>query len=131
MNNKFVILTPKELTVWGEPQVLAPGAKDILLYGNPGKEENYTFRFQLPENYKIQPFLLTAVCFLTVIEGEVYLGKGGQFIEKNMDRLPSMSFCAIPANTPLYLMTIGKVTLQFHGVGSVAIHYVDKQNDPR
>lgn len=131
MNNEFMILTPKELTAWGEPQVLLPGAKDIILYGNPGKKEHYTFRFQLPKNYKIQPFIVTTICFLTIIEGDIYLGKGAKFVEDSMDLLPTLSFCAIPAKIPVYMMTIDKVILQFHGMGSIAIDYVDKQNDPR
>ena len=59
------------------------------------------------------------------------MGKGEQFLEKKMDRLLSMSFCSIPSHTPLYMMAIEKVTLQFHGVGPVNIEYVDKHNDPR
>lgn len=131
MNSKLMIFTPENSPAWDNPQVLLPPAKDIILYGNPSKKEPYTFRFQLPKNYKIQPFRLTTLSFLTVMEGGIYLGRGEYFVEETMDLLTTMSFCAIPENTPVFMKTIDEVILQFHGVGAIDLDYIDKHNDPR
>lgn len=131
MKNTIILLTPNDMIDWGNPQVLAIGAKDILLYGNPGHNENYTFRFKLPGNYKIEPFILTSTCFLTVVNGEIFIGKGDKFVKDSMQILPSGSFCCIPDNNPIYFMNRKKTILQFHGVGPVQLKYINKIHDPR
>ena len=129
--NKIKLLTPSDMTSWGDPQVLAMGAKDIILYGNPGKTENYIFRFKLPKHFEIKPFMLSSTCFLTVIEGEILMGEGDQFINKDMTILPTQSFCCIPGNYPIYFVSNEQTILQFHGVGPIDMKYVNAIDDPR
>lgn len=129
--NRMMLLTPCDMTSWGNPQVLAIGAKDIILYGNPGKNENYVFRFKLPNNFEIKPFTLSSICFLTVIEGEILIGEGDKFDKNLMSVLPAMSFCCIPENYPIYLMNNEQTILQFHGIGPVEMKYVSEIDDPR
>lgn len=129
--NKIILLTPSEMVSWGDPQVLAPGAKDIILYGNPGKAENYIFRFKLPKHFEIKPFFLSSLCFLTVIEGEILIGEGDKFEKNLMTMLPAKSFCCIPENCPIYFMSNEQTILQFHGTGPVDMKYVNAKDDPR
>ena len=128
---KILLQTPNDMTQWGNPIVLTKGAKDILLFGNPGKTGNYTFRFKLPENYKIEPIILTSPSFLTVIEGEIFIGEGNKFDKSSMKGMPAGSFCNIPSNHPIYLMSEKQVTLQFHGLGPIELKYLNEAHDPR
>ncbi len=128
---KIILLTPGDMVNWGSPQVLTKGAKDILLYGNPGETESYTFRFKLPENYKIEPFVLTSQSFLTVIDGEVFIGEGNTFDKNSMKSVATGSFCTIPDNHPIYFMNKGQATLQFHGIGPLDLKYLNEVDDPR
>lgn len=129
--NKIILLTPTDMVNWGNPQVLATGAKDIILYGNPGKAENYIFRFKLPKSFEIKPFILSSTCFLTVLEGEILIGKGEKFIRNSMIILSAQSFCCIPENYPIYFMSNEQTILQFHGMGPVNMKYVSTIDDPR
>lgn len=129
--NKLLLQTSFNRENWGNPQVLAAGAKDILLYGNPGKPENYVFRFKLPNHFEIQPFSLNTLCFLTVIEGEILIGEGEKFIRNSMRILPTGGFCSIPENYPVYFASATETILQFHGTGPIDIQYVRFSDDPR
>lgn len=123
---KLILQTPRDMTNWGNPQVLAPGAKDILLFGNPGQSENYVFRFKLPKDFEIKPFMVNPSCFLTVIEGEVLIGEGDV-----MSLLPAQSVCYIPEKYPIYFFSNEQVILQFHGTGPINMEYVNPVDDPR
>ncbi len=129
--NKVILLTPSDMVDWGSPKILTIGAKDILLYGNPAKSENYVFRFKLPKHFEIKPFMLNSICFLTVIEGEILFGEGDIFIKKSMSILPAKSFCHIPDNYPVYFVSNEPTILQFHGTGPVDIKYINPTDDPR
>ncbi len=123
-DNELILLTPDEMVNWGSPHVLNKGARDIILYGNPAKVENYVFRFKLPKNFEIKPFILNAQIFLTVIEGEILIGKGDKFIKNSMKILTSKSFCFIPDNYPIYFISSEETILQFHGIGPVDFNYI-------
>lgn len=127
----MLLMTPSTMVNWGNPQVLTAGASDIILYGNPGKSENYVFRFKLPKNFEIKPFILNITCFLTVIDGEVLMGEGDQFKKDLMSILPAKSFCNIPDNYPIYFVSNEESILQFHGTGPVNLTYINVADDPR
>lgn len=127
----LILLSATKMTSWGKPKTLPPGARDYLLSGNPGKPELYTFRFELPGNYKIPPFSLTATCYLTVISGKLYLGEGDQFGKNNPHILPAGSFIVIPKNKHLYFWTHKKTVLQFNGIGPLDVNYINTSDDPR
>lgn len=129
--NKLVIMPANEMTSWGKPKTLPSGAHDYLLSGNPGKPEIYTFRFQLPVNYKIPPFSLTSTCYLTVVSGKLYIGEGDKFGKNNQHFLPAGSFVVIPAHIHLYFWTKEKTILQFNGIGPLDINYANASDDPR
>ena len=92
MKSQIILLKPDNMVHWGNPEILAAGAKDLLLYGNPGKSESYVFRFKLPKHFEIKPFILNSICFLTVIEGEILMGEGNEFLKNEMTILPAKSF---------------------------------------
>src|SRR5262249_32603715 len=128
--NKIMLITPANMLHWGTPQVLAKDAKDIILYGNPAKDENYGFRFKIPKDFEIKPFILSSTCFLTVMEGEILIGEGNKFSKSAMHILPVQSFCYIPDNYPIYFVSNEETILQFHGIGPIDIKYVDITDDP-
>lgn len=125
MHNKLIFLQEEKMQPWGSPKILPPGAYDYILFGNPEKNELYTFRFKLPENYQISPFTLTALCCMTVISGYLYIGQSNKFEKRNCQLLSQNGFVVIPADIPLYFWTNAKVTLQFHGMGPVNFVYID------
>lgn len=125
MLNTLILLSPEKMQPWGHPKILPPGAQDYILLGNPEKSELYTFRFQLPAHYQIPPFKLTALCCMTVLSGELYIGQGDRFEKKNYHAMSAGSFIIIPTDTPLYFWTQEKTVLQFHGIGPINFIYMN------
>lgn len=128
---QLTLMPVEKMRPWGNPKTLPPGAHDYLLSGNPGKPELYTFRFELPANYKIPPFLLTSTSYITVITGKLYVGEGNVFTRNNLHALTAGSYVIVPANKPLYFWTKEKTILQFHGIGPVEVNYMNISDDPR
>lgn len=128
--NNLKIITPTDMINWGDPQVLSIGAKDIVLYGNPSKAGDYVFRFKLPDNFEIKPFILSTTSFLTVLEGEVLIGEGDKFTKTSMRVLPTASFCCIPDNYPINFLIKEPALLQFHGMGPIEMKYMQPKDLP-
>lgn len=123
-------LTPLEMTDWGTPKALLPGANDYVLQGNPGVEGIYTVRLKLPANYQIPPYYQTSTTYMTVISGEYHIGVGDTFdITKGKD-LPPGSFITIPPNVHVYAWTTANTIVQIHGLGPWGVRYVTKPPGP-
>lgn len=123
--DKFLILPIEKMHHWGKPKTLPSGAHDFILSGNPGKHELYAFRFELPANYKIPPFVLTSTSYITVISGKLYISEGNKISKSDRYLLSSGSYIVVPPNKPLTFLTKEKTILQFHGMGPLNVKYVN------
>jgi hypothetical protein len=74
-----IMLTPKQLQWKAGPESLPPGAKAVVIEGDPSAAAPFTMRFQVPANYKIMPHWHPIVEHVTVLEGTCQMGMGTEF----------------------------------------------------
>jgi len=120
--------TPAEMTDWGIPKALLPGANDYVLEGNPGEEGIYTIRLKLPPGYKIMPYTQSSTTYMTVIAGDFHIGVGEKFDSNKGKDLPPGSFITIPPIVDVYAWTVNGVILQIHGLGPWSVKYLTQAN---
>lgn len=129
-SGEHVFVVPKDIKWTEGPPMLPKGAKLAVIEGDM-KSGPFTFRLQVPANYKISPHTHPGVEHVTVVAGEVMMGTGDKVDEKAATKLPVGSFVAIPAGHTHYLLTKKKAEVQVHGMGPWGITYVNPADDPR
>ncbi len=114
------------------PNSLPDGAKMAILDGDPTKAGPFTIRLLLPPNYQVMSHTHPATEYLTVIEGEFFVGEGTTMDEKKMTGYPAGSFIVFPAKQAHIATTKNKTTVvQIQGTGPWDVNYADVANDPR
>src|SRR4051812_28406598 len=69
-------IKPDQVEWKDAPPSLPPGAKAVILEGDPAKEGFFALRLMLPDGYQIAPHFHPGVERLTVISGTFHLGMG-------------------------------------------------------
>ena len=113
------------------PGSLPPGAKFVVLEGDPGKEGPFVMRLLLPDGFRIQPHSHPKVERITVISGVFNLGMGDTFDESKTRPLAAGAYGYWPAGMRHFVWAKGETVLQLHGVGPWSITYVNPADDPR
>ena len=117
---------------WGPPpEGLPEGALFAVLSGDPAKPGLFTIRLRFPPGYKIPPHRHTGEELVTVIAGEVSLGRGRSLNERKAVKLSRGGYSPEPANTDHYAFTKDGGEIQITGTGPFAITYVRNRDDPR
>ena len=125
------IYSPGDVVWKAGPAALPPGAKMMLLEGDPGKEGFYTMRLLFPEGYKIPPHTHPQTEHVTVISGALYIGMGENFDESTGRALPAGTFFYMPAGMKHFAWTTGETVIQTNGIGPQSINYLNPADDPR
>jgi quercetin dioxygenase-like cupin family protein len=113
------------------PPALPPGAKFVVLEGDPAKEGPFTMRAILPDGYRVPPHTHPGVEHITVISGIFNLGMGDTFDETKTKAMPAGSFGYWPAGMKHFVWVKGETIIQVHGIGPWGINYVNPADDPR
>lgn len=113
------------------PPGVPPGAKMVVLDGDPGKRGQFTVRFQFPANYKIMPHTHPTAEHITVISGKLNLGMGEKFDQSVSREMPADSFGVMPAGMVHFAWAGEPTIIQIHGTGPFKIKYVNPADDPR
>lgn len=113
------------------PPGLPAGAKVAVLSGDPAKAGPFTLRASFPAGYKVPPHTHPSYENVVVLEGTLFMGSGDKFDESKAIALSTGGYSAIPANSPHYVFTKDKVTIQINGEGPFAIKYINPADDPR
>lgn len=113
------------------PPGLPPGAKFVVLDGDPSKEGLFTIRATMPAGYKIPAHWHPTVENVTVLEGNLYMGMGEKLDESKATALTAGGFTSLPAKTGHYAFTKDGATIQVHAMGPFAITYYNTSDDPR
>jgi hypothetical protein len=113
------------------PASLPPGARAMVIEGNPGVAGEFTLRLWFPADYAIQPHFHPADEHVTVISGSFYMGIGETFDERSAKRLTAGGFAMMKTGTTHYAFTKEETVVQLHGVGPWGLTYVDAKDDPR
>src|SRR5438477_8294904 len=80
-SEQHVVLNPADLK-WGDaPPGLPPGAKLVVLAGDPNKKGLFTVRLQTSAGYKVPPHTHPTAEHITVISGTFDIGTGDKFDE--------------------------------------------------
>jgi quercetin dioxygenase-like cupin family protein len=125
-------LYPPTTIEWKEgPASLPPGAKMVLLEGDPTKEGTFVMRLQFPDGYHIPPHTHPKTERVTVISGAFYLATEEKLDRSDAKKLPAGSFGYWPAGMKHAAWAEGETVVQLHGVGPWQINYVNPADDPR
>lgn len=125
------IVTP-DGTKWVDgPASLPPGAKMVILEGDPNKDGPFVLRVKMPDGFKIMPHTHAKDERVTVLAGTLYLGMGEKFDEKVAKIMPAGSYGRTGAGMKHFGYVKGETILQLHGSGPWTVDYVNPSDDPR
>jgi len=113
------------------PPSLPPGAKFVVLEGDPTKQGPFVFRVKVPDGYRIPPHTHPKPERVTVIAGTFNLGMGDTFDATKTEALPAGTYGTWPAGMKHFVWVKGETVVQFHGDGPWVINYVNPADDPR
>lgn len=113
------------------PKSLPPGAKMVVLEGDPAAAGPFVMRVKVLDGYKIPPHMHPKPERVTVISGSFHLGMGDKFDAKHATALPAGSFGTWPAGMRHFVWAEGETVIQLHGEGPWQIEYLNPTDDPR
>jgi quercetin dioxygenase-like cupin family protein len=125
------IVRPDEIKWADGPPSLPPGAKFVVLEGDPTKDGFFVLRATLPANYRVPPHWHPGVERVTVLSGTMYLGTGERFDESACQALPAGTYMAMPPGMRHFAYTQGEATIQIGTNGPWGINYLNPADDPR
>jgi quercetin dioxygenase-like cupin family protein len=125
-----VMVTPADLK-WADAPSLPPGAKVTLIEGQVDQPVPFTLRLQFPAGYQLPAHWHPSTEHVTVLSGAIHMGRGDTLDKAKTTALSTGSLVIVPPNTNHFLWTSEEATVQVHGVGPVAITYVNPADDPR
>ena len=125
------IITPEHLKWVDGPASLPPGAKMVVLEGDPTKDGPFVLRVKMPDGFKIMPHTHPKDERVTVLAGTLYLGMGDKFDGKSAVAMPAGSYGRTGAGMVHFGYVKGETILQLHGSGPWAVEYVNPADDPR
>jgi hypothetical protein len=125
------IVTPEHIKWVDAPPSLPPGAKIVVLEGDPTKEGHFVMRAKMPDGYKIMPHTHPKDERVTVLAGTLHMGMGEKFDEKDTKPMPPGSYGRTGAGVKHFAYTKGETIIQVHGTGPWVVEYVNAADDPR
>ena len=125
------LVTPEHIKWVDAPPSLPPGAKIVVLEGDPTKEGHFVMRAKMPDGYKIMPHTHPKDERVTVLSGVLQMGMGEKFDEKATMPMTAGSYGRMGAGVKHFAYTKGETTIQVHGTGPWTIDYVNPADDPR
>lgn len=125
------ILTPVQMKWGAGPPSLPPGARAVVLYGDPTKEGLFVMRLRFPAGYRIPAHTHPRPEILTVVSGVLHLGTGENPATATTRALPAGSFFALEPGTVHFARTRQPTVVQLSSTGPWTINYVNPADDPR
>jgi hypothetical protein len=125
-----VVVAHDKLT-WGPmPPQFPAGAELAVVQGDPGSDGFYVVRARFPKGYKVMPHWHPGTENVTVISGKMHIAAGDAFDDKAGDVLGAGGYASLPALMHHYAWAEEASEIQIHGIGPLAIFYVDPKDDP-
>ena len=117
---------------WGPaPPSLPRGAQAAVLAGNPQAPGLFTIRLRFPPGYSVPPHSHPSDEYVTVISGQLAMGKGARMNRARAVRLVTGGFIVNPARMNHYGFTRTGAVLQVTGTGPFTVTYANPADDPR
>lgn len=114
---------------WGAaPDAFNPGAKAVVLFGDPGKPGLFVIRLKMPAGFKVANHWHPTDEHVTLLDGDAALDMddGAQKLA-----LSSGAYVLLPAQMHHAVSTRNGATVQISAMGPFALTYVDPKDDPR
>ena len=125
------LVVPHDKMVWGPiPPQFPVGGELSVVQGNPGGDGFYVVRVRMPGGYKILPHWHPTAENVTVLSGTLHVGSGDKFDTKMGDALGAGGYVSLPALMHHYAWSEAPTEIQIHGIGPLAIFYVNPADDP-
>jgi anti-sigma factor ChrR (cupin superfamily) len=118
---------------WKAAATIPPGAKMVMLYGDPSKPGPYVFRVQFPAGYKLPPHKHQDPRWVTVLKGNYWTAVGDAFEQGQLKKFgPRDTYTTQPGVTH-FAWAETDVVIQEMGIGPTAnpIEYANTADDPR
>ena len=125
------VVTPDDIKWVDAPPSLPPGAKVVILEGDPSKEGFFTMRIRMPNGYQVPPHSHSRQERVTVISGNLNLGTGDAFNANATKVLPAGTYSSMPPGMNHFAWMSGDTVLQLTTMGPWTITYVNPNDDPR
>lgn len=125
------IVAPEKVDWKTAPPSLPPGARSVVLYGDPAKEGLFVLRLKLPKGYRIPPHTHPKPEIVTVVSGAFHVGMGASADARKAQRLPAGSFFAFDPGMTHYAHVQDETVVQLSSTGPWTINYVNPADDPR
>jgi hypothetical protein len=130
-NKDHTLVTPDDIKWVDGPPSLPPGARLVILEGDPTKEGPLVMRAKMPDGYKIMPHTHPKDERVTVLSGTLYMGMGEKFDEKAAKAMPAGSYGRMGTGVMHFAYTKGETVIEVHATGPWVINYVNPADDPR
>jgi|SRR4051812_10246145 len=130
-SGSHVLTTPEQIQWQTNPPSLPPGAKLVVLEGDPSKPGFFTIRGWMPDGYRIPAHYHPNAERVTILSGTMYLGEGDRFDESAAKPLPAGSYSSMPAGMHHFAYAKGETVIQVSSIGPWGITYVNPADDPR
>lgn len=125
------LVVPHEKLVWGPiPPVFPAGAELSVVQGDPGGDGFYVVRARMPGGYRIAPHWHPTAENVTVISGSMYVAVGDTFDASKGEKVGAGGYFSLPSLMHHYAWSEGPTEIQIHGIGPLAIVYVNPADDP-
>jgi len=127
---KHVVMSETDLQ-WGDaPPSFPPGAKMVVLHGDPSKPGMFIVRLKGPDGYKVAAHWHPTTENLTVIKGTFNLGTGDKLDETKTTAMTAGAFGSMPAKMHHYAWFKGETEVQVSAMGPFKLIYVNPADDP-
>src|SRR4051794_29105185 len=90
-----LVVRPEQVDWRDGPPSLPPGAKFVVLEGDPAKEGFFAMRAKMPDGFRIPPHWHPGVERITVLAGTFHLGNGEKFDRAATQALPTGTYSAM------------------------------------
>jgi quercetin dioxygenase-like cupin family protein len=118
---------------WKAAPTIPPGARMVMLYGDPSKPGPYLFRVKFPAGYKLPPHKHEDQRWVTVLKGNYWSAAGDSFEQSQLKKFgPRDSYTTQPGVTH-FAWAETEVVIQEMGMGPISspIEYANAADDPR
>lgn len=117
---------------WGPaPPMLPPGARIVVLSGNPGGTGLVSLRVKFPANYKVPAHSHPTDENVVIVSGTVSFGMGDKLDESKGTALTAGGFAKMPAGMNHYAFTKAGAEIILYAEGPIEFKYVNPADDPR
>jgi hypothetical protein len=126
-----VLVLPDRIDWKPGPPSLPPGAKFVILEGDPSKEGFFAMRAIMPDGYQIPPHWHPGVERITILSGTFHLGAGENFDRAGAKAMPAGSYSSMQPGMRHFGWAEGETVIQVATNGPWGVTYVNPADDPR